>query len=105
MKNWGVTWDGLPFYNLYQLTGGEIPEKSVVLILARKDEDATALCLQLANRYLANGYMCGLLAYGSSPEDLVGKAKKYGWTPGPFIEKGRLEVEDCFNSDDQYRDV
>jgi len=104
-KNSGGPEDGLPFDTLFQLTGGEIPEKSVVLILARKDEDATALCLQLANRYLANGYMCGLLAYGSSPADLVGKAKKYGWTPGPFIEKGSLEVLDCFNSDGQYRVV
>jgi len=53
--------------------------------------------LQLANRYLAKGHYCGLLAYGSSPADLAGKAKKYGWKPGPFIEKGSLEVLDCFN--------
>lgn len=96
-KNWAVSKGGLPFDTLFQLTGGEIPEKSVVLILARKDEDATALGLQLANRYLAKGNYCGLLAYGSSPADLYGKARKYGWKPGPFIENGSLEVLDCFN--------
>jgi len=96
-KNWAGSKGGLPFDTLFQLTGGEIPEKSIVLILARKDEEATALGLQLANRYLAKGHYCGLLAYGSSPADLAGKAKKYGWKPGPFIEKGSLEVLDCFN--------
>src|SRR5256712_2240378 len=104
-KNWAGSKGGLPFDTLFQLTGGEIPEKSIVLILARKDEEATALGLQLANRYLAKGHYCGLLAYGSSPADLAGKAKKYGWTPGPFIEKGSLEVLDCFNSDGPYRVV
>jgi KaiC/GvpD/RAD55 family RecA-like ATPase len=96
-KNWAGSNGGLPFDTLFQLTGGEIPEKSIVLILAERDDDATALGLQLANRYLAKGHYCGLLAYGSSPADLAGKAKKYGWKPGPFIEKGSLEVLDCFN--------
>src|SRR3989454_8473385 len=72
-KNWAGSKGGLPFHTLFQLTGGEIPEKSIVLILARKDEEATALGLQLANRYLAKGHYCGLLAYGSSPADLAGK--------------------------------
>lgn len=87
---------GLPFETLFQLTGGEIPNKSVVLILAQKDQDATALGLQLANRYLSKGYYCGLLAYGLSPEDLAGRARKYGWKPAPYIEKGTLEALDCF---------
>jgi len=94
-KNFARSKGGLPFDTLFQLTGGEIPEKSIVLIMARKDEDATALGLQLANRYLAKGYYCGLLAYGASPADLA--ARKYGWKPGRFIKKGSLEVLDCFN--------
>ncbi len=88
---------GLPFETLFQLTGGEIPTKSLVLILASKDQDATALGLQLANRYLAKGYYCGLLAYGLAPADLSGRARKYGWKPAPYIEKGTLEALDCFS--------
>src|SRR2546422_8362068 len=99
-NNWAGSEGGLPFDTLFQLTGGEIPEKSTVLILAGKDVDATALGLQLANRYLAKGYYCGLLAYGSSPADLAGRAKNYGWDPRPFVEKGNFEVLDCFKRED-----
>ncbi|HZD12017.1 MAG TPA: hypothetical protein VE177_00660, partial [Candidatus Binatus sp.] len=85
----------VPFDTLFELTGGDLPARSTLLILAAKDQDGSGLGLQLVKRYLEMGRYCGLLAYGSTTSVLQQRLKRLGVKPQVYLEKGLLDMLDC----------